>query len=149
MNLRKSSFIAAIGAWCILILAAPVVKDRVPSVGLFLYLFFSPICHQLPERSFFLFGGQLPVCARCTGIYFGALVGSFFVRQKSPSPWFLVVAMIPLALDGVTQLFFRESTNVIRLATGLIAGFAAVFYLYAGLCSDEPERKIYSEKSVI
>jgi len=30
------------------------------------------ICHQRPERSFFLFGAPLAVCARCAGIYAGA-----------------------------------------------------------------------------
>jgi hypothetical protein len=30
------------------------------------------ICHQLPARSFHLWGAALPVCARCTGIYLGA-----------------------------------------------------------------------------
>src|SRR5207248_10680646 len=30
------------------------------------------ICHQRPERSFYLWAMQLPVCARCTRIYVGA-----------------------------------------------------------------------------
>jgi hypothetical protein len=30
------------------------------------------ICHQLPARSFHLWGAAMPVCARCTGIYLGA-----------------------------------------------------------------------------
>jgi uncharacterized membrane protein len=34
------------------------------------------ICHQLPLRSFHLWGAALPVCARCTGIYLGAAVVS-------------------------------------------------------------------------
>ncbi|MGI6363253.1 MAG: DUF2085 domain-containing protein [Bacillota bacterium] len=33
-------------------------------------------CHQLPERSLFLFGWQMPVCARCQGILTGQIVGS-------------------------------------------------------------------------
>src|SRR5262249_26791053 len=36
---------------------------------------FSLVCHQMPERSFYLFGHPLAVCARCTGIYFGIAVG--------------------------------------------------------------------------
>ena len=132
MRLR-SSLVTAIGIWCLAIVAASLLVDRVSRIGAFLYLFFSPICHQLPERSFYLFNHQLPVCARCTGIYFGAFLGSFFARRESPSPWYLVIALIPMALDGGTQLLFRESNNVLRLATGLIAGFAVVFYLYAGL----------------
>lgn len=33
------------------------------------------ICHQRPERSFHVAGGQLPVCARCTALYSGAAMG--------------------------------------------------------------------------
>lgn len=135
----RSKFVAAVGAWCLLIVLIPLLVDRAPVIG-FLYLVFSPICHQLPERSFFLFGHQLPVCARCTGIYFGAFLGSFFARKESPHPLFLVAALIPLALDGGTQLLFRESNNMLRLGTGLIAGFAVVFYLYAGIFSKKLNR---------
>jgi hypothetical protein len=34
------------------------------------------ICHQLPARSFHLWGAALPVCARCSGIYFGAAIAA-------------------------------------------------------------------------
>jgi len=47
-------------------------------MDLFLALIFaagSVICHQLPDRSFFLDGRQLPVCARCTGLYLSGAVG--------------------------------------------------------------------------
>jgi uncharacterized membrane protein len=33
------------------------------------------ICHQRPDRSFFVEGHQLPVCARCTGLYVSAAIG--------------------------------------------------------------------------
>jgi len=35
----------------------------------------SVICHQLPDRSFFVDGRQLPVCARCTGLYLSGAAG--------------------------------------------------------------------------
>jgi uncharacterized membrane protein len=36
----------------------------------------SLVCHQRPERSFHLAGSQLPVCARCLGLYVGGFVGA-------------------------------------------------------------------------
>ncbi|MBU6997442.1 MAG: DUF2085 domain-containing protein [Theionarchaea archaeon] len=98
-----------------------------------MYLFFSPVCHQLPQRSFHIAGHQLPVCARCTGIYLGALIGSSVASGTSPPRWVLMAAVFPLVLDGGTQLLFRESNNILRLATGLAAGFVASLYVYAGL----------------
>jgi uncharacterized membrane protein len=41
----------------------------------FAYLAGSFVCHQIAERSFHIDGVQLPVCARCTGLYLGAAVG--------------------------------------------------------------------------
>jgi uncharacterized membrane protein len=43
----------------------------------FLYAIGSVVCHQRPERSFFWDGVQLPVCARCTGLYVGGAVALF------------------------------------------------------------------------
>src|ERR1700674_542860 len=41
-----------------------------------IYQAFSHVCHQLPERSFFIEGHPFAVCARCTGIYAGFAFGS-------------------------------------------------------------------------
>src|SRR5260221_6078532 len=49
------------------------------------------ICHQLPTRSFHLWGAVLPVCARCTGIYAGAAVASAAVWVR---PRATVVAVV-------------------------------------------------------
>ena len=40
------------------------------------YLTGSVICHQRPDRSFRLWGVQMPVCARCAGLYLGAAAGA-------------------------------------------------------------------------
>ena len=47
------------------------------------------LCHQLPERSFFGGGTQVPVCARDTGIYLGfmlSLIADLARAQGGPPP---------------------------------------------------------------
>ncbi len=88
-------------------------------------------CHQRAERSFFINGYQLPLCARCTGVWFGqlaALVLSFFITPSFWSGLFL----LPLAVDGLTQAAgWRTSNNGLRLATGLLGGYANASVLIA------------------
>ena len=48
------------------------------------------LCHQLPERSFFGGGVQVPVCARDTGIYIGVLLSLFLIavlHKRLASSW--------------------------------------------------------------
>ncbi|MCL6088957.1 MAG: DUF2085 domain-containing protein [Candidatus Marsarchaeota archaeon] len=84
-------------------------------------------------------GYKVPVCSRDIAIYGAMLLGGLLwllaVRRKWlragdwPHPFWLIVALIPLALDGFTQLFgWRESTNELRLLTGALAGLAMAFY---------------------
>ena len=93
-------------------------------------LLFRLLCHGIPERCLELFGVPMPVCARCTGIYAGLLAGiALFwaiplLRERVMRSVAFIAAM-PLVLDGLTQLAgLRESTNPLRIATGLIAGLA-------------------------
>ncbi len=99
-----------------------------------LYLLNSPFCHQLPERSFFIVGYKLPLCARCTGIYLGLLngylIGLRTVRRnmgiRPSSVVLLVLAALPAAVDGLAQYVGGiESTNLRRLITGTLFGTAA------------------------
>lgn len=95
------------------------------------------LCHQLPERSFFGGGIQVPVCARDTGIYLGFLVSFLVVsllhrgrrpRDFPPRPVWIVMALMvgAMAWDGVTSYAsLRETTNALRLLTGLMTGYAA------------------------
>ncbi len=93
------------------------------------------LCHQLPDRSFSAGGVQFPVCARDTGIYLGFMIGFLVIallerrrRAIEPAPvWVLVLAALmvgAMAADGLTSYMgLRETTNDLRLATGLAAGF--------------------------
>jgi len=93
-------------------------------------LLFRIMCHGKPERCLELFATPMPLCARCVGIYGGMLLGILafwaipLLRERVMRA-VAFVAITPLALDGLTQLTgLRESTNPLRVATGVIAGMA-------------------------
>src|SRR3954465_2024069 len=65
---RLPALALAIGAW--LWMAALLLA---PGMGFPVGHF---ICHQRPERTFFVHGQQMPVCARCTGLYLGAALAA-------------------------------------------------------------------------
>jgi len=120
------------GAIPVLILAASTLCSWAIASGASMkwrYLF-RLICHGRVERSLELFGVPMPICARCTAIYAGLLIGlaAFWLFRFVSEKTMRIVAFVavtPLAIDGLTQLTgFRESTNELRIATGLVAGIA-------------------------
>ena len=75
-------------------------------------------CHQMPERSFFYKGYQFPVCARCTGLIIGYLLGVLIYFLKVLNWKIAIILCIPLVLDGGSQyLNWRISNQVLRLIT--------------------------------
>lgn len=93
---------------------------------------FKYICHQIPERSFYIKGHQFPVCSRCTGFYISAIIYcilAMFVPFKYNFQTFLlcICFIIPSFLDGFTQYIgIKESNNFLRLVTGLFGGLGVV-----------------------
>jgi len=100
------------------------------------------VCHRIAERSFILDGRQLPLCARCTGTFLGAMMGLVVMlvlgrRRASHLPpvsvlGLLLVFMGLWAFDGLNSylgLFpgapqLYQPQNWLRLATGLLEGLA-------------------------
>jgi uncharacterized membrane protein len=128
--------------WFGLIFAAPwLMSRRHLTASLMIYQGFSAICHQIPERSFFIAGFPLGVCSRCTGIYAGFLLGLFFYpmgRNLSavtfPRRRWLILAALPLSVDfagGLIGVFNNNQFS--RTATGLIFGTVLAFYILPGL----------------
>jgi len=96
-------------------------------------------CHRMPERSFFYKGKQFPVCARCTGFYFGYFTLPIFTFGIwDPTFLWIGLLMVPALVDGLTQAYMnRESNNWLRLFTGIPAGagcmaLAALFGQWIG-----------------
>jgi uncharacterized membrane protein len=112
-----------------------------PAFGITIYHAFSFVCHQIPERSFFIAGHQFAVCSRCTGIYAGfsvatllyPLVRSLKQTDAPPRKW-LFLGAAPLAIDfTIGYLGIWENTHTSRFATGALLGAVAVFYVMPGL----------------
>jgi hypothetical protein len=97
----RPAFVAATVTWALLLPLVPFVASRphATPIGAALliavYAIGGVICHQLPERSYHLWTAQMPVCARCAGIYAGAamaaivagVAGGFFPPPSlSPPP---------------------------------------------------------------
>ena len=93
-------------------------------------------CHQMPERSFFVKGYQLPVCARCTGVLISSVLATLlFFKKKLPISLCVALSSVMLFDWGIQYLKIKESTNIRRLVTGLIGGFGYTtlhlhFYCY-------------------
>lgn len=82
-------------------------------------------CHQMPERSFFYKGYQFPVCARCTGVIIGQILGaisfSFLILSNDTIGFLCFVMFFDWWLQRVGLL---QSTNLRRFVTGILCGFA-------------------------
>lgn len=99
-----------------------------------LHMSFGLMCHQMPERSFTLFGEQMALCHRMTAIYVASFVGGIgyaFVRNRLPPLSFKAMAIMatPMAIDGFTQLFgLRESVWELRLITGSLFALGVMWF---------------------
>lgn len=100
------------------------------------------VCHRIPSHSFSLAGRPLPVCARCTGTFLGALTAllgqAVILRRRGadfPPPAILALLVGFIALMGVDGLnsyvdlmrgtpLFYEPRNELRLVTGALNGLA-------------------------
>ena len=103
------------------------------------------VCHQISTHSFFAGDHQLPLCSRCSGIYLGALSSLILLMGLRPRARKLPVKgmalllglfFLAMILDGVNstlQTFGAgvwQTTNLIRIITGALAGVAVAFIFY-------------------
>lgn len=101
-----------------------------------IFVAYSLTCHQMPSRSYFIFGHQVAFCERNVAIYLAmALSGIVYSRYRDglrPMSWKLYFLLIlPMAIDGFTQLFgWRESNWYLRTVTGALFGWATIWLTF-------------------
>ena len=154
----RTALVAACAAWAMLIVAAPLLASRAhasPAASaliLGVYGIASLVCHQLPERSSQLWGAQMPVCARCAGIYAGAVLGAAFalcapaslrhgrpeVAQGFSSAWspriVLALAVTPTVLTLIYEWASGDMpSHAIRAAAGAAIGLVTAWLVVAAV----------------
>lgn len=107
------------------------------------------VCHRIDARSFHLGDRQIPVCARCSGQYLGAMLslGYLFLRRprRTVNPTWLILGVLILfglayAIDGFnsylhllpnfSRFYLYEPSNSLRLLTGTGLGIGMGVMLF-------------------
>lgn len=144
---RRPLVFWAIGAAVVTLFVTLIIVAPLAAAGGYgeiaagIYRAFGTICHQLPERSYFVDGHKLAVCSRCTGLFAGfafTLLVYPLIRPlrttATPERKWLVLAAIPTFIDfSLTFFGIWENTHTSRLLTGLLLGSTAVFYVMPGI----------------
>jgi len=145
----------AVNTFLVVFSTLPVLAPIFAAMGLesisnAIFVAYSLTCHQMPSRSYFIFGHQMAYCERNTAIYFSmTLTGLVYARVRERGirrlPWYWYLVLItPMAIDGFTQLFgWRESTWLLRGITGTLFGVATVWLAFP--CLEQSFDQIESE----
>jgi len=118
-----------------------VIVEKIPFPFNFVYSCGDRLCHQKVDRSLSINGNQMPFCTRCTAIWLGLAIGlGFMIFYKivldEKFLILIILGIVPIAIDGIGQLLnLWESTNIVRLITGLLVGI--VTGLAIGIIIDE------------
>lgn len=121
---RRRLLAAAAMIWLSALVVGAFIASR-PEAGSVGYLISaviyevgSVICHQRPDRSFHVWSAQLPVCARCLGIYAGAAMTAMaaaitpFRTDRDSAPGRAMRAVLLAALPTALTLAYEWTTGV-------------------------------------
>ena len=122
--------------------------------GRLLFLIYRPLCHQKPDRSFFVDGYQVAFCERETAMYTSLFIGGllFALLRNKLRPVSLRTGgllLVPMLLDGGTQMLndifggIRSHDHSIgsinfwmRMISGVLFAIAVIMTIYPRLERD-------------
>jgi uncharacterized membrane protein len=126
--------------WCIGIFSEWLlpIYNNVLFLIPFLEKTYSLVCHQIKERLINFNNCETLVCARCTGIYLGALFSSalslsrILIKPLDVKYFFLM--SLPLLMDVILHSFnVYNYSRTIAFCTGFLFGSTGFLYLYDAL----------------
>jgi uncharacterized membrane protein len=134
MSVRVILFFSAL-LWCAGFLLPAILDDplSLSVINPFLNLLYSKVCHQSELKSIHINGAALLICARCSGIYIGALSASillifqFRTAMNKLTP-LLIASLLLLADVLLSTIGVYAYQKSIALTTGII--FGSIVFLY-------------------
>ena len=154
-SLQRGAWVCVVACtllWLGLIAGAPALAaSGHETLAFVIYRGLHTVCHQMPERAFWIAGHPLAVCARCTGIYAGfalavllyPLVARRLSSRGTPRREWLILALAPTTIDftlGITGLWVN--THLSRALTGAWLGAWLAFYVVPGVLEISQQRRL-------
>ena len=140
--------------WLLLIVLGPIFKssesNTLINISDYMYFFFEPVCHQIPERSILLYSESMTVCTRCFAIYFGAFIFLILIivqkKRYYINPSWMIFFSLPTVIDFVLEKFgLYVNIPIIRVITGLIFGVAIIYLILYSILDAKNENKLKRE----
>jgi len=95
-----------------------------------IYSFFALICHQDPTRSWHFAGQSLPVCIRCTSIYFGFLA-ALWLRLSPKTQWLRAALLLMICEFFVARVLLDAA--LLRSLSGILLGVTSAPFVRQGI----------------
>ena len=126
--------------WCLGIISSLLISSPTLSAisHPILKRLYGTVCHQIEAKTFSINGHRFFVCARCTGIYFGAFIFSFISLIIFPKMDFglklLYISMGPMALDVFfTWIGLYNYIKYLAFGTGIFFGSVVFIYILGAI----------------
>jgi uncharacterized membrane protein len=112
--------------WCIGFLLPTFYSIQNPVIQFFLKNIYASVCHQENSKCISIGSGQMFVCARCAGIYFGglfAVILSLVFDSPLIGNRFLFLSVLPLLTDVFfTTINIYKYSKTFSFITGILFG---------------------------
>lgn len=137
-KLLRFGFLFFTAIWFLGIISPCFNNDLTNAFYPFQKQIYSTVCHQNINKSFNYNNVPFLVCARCTGIYTGALISAlviiFYSKQFVFKTYYLIMLAAPMLLDVILLSFgVYNYIHSLSAITGLLFGSSVFLYILSAI----------------